>query len=103
MYLIPFPFLCCFLALESTLIPDVLTLIHCTILSRRKNLIFDSLLSGSGARQNELSFFFFFFGAMACGNLVPPPGIEPVPAAWECRVLNAGPPGKSQDELLKPS
>ena len=33
-------------------------------------------------------FFFFFFGQMACGTLVPQPGIEPMPTAVEAGSLN---------------
>ena len=40
-------------------------------------------------------FFFFFFGCMACGILVPQPGMEPAPHALEGKILTAGPPRKS--------
>ena len=33
---------------------------------------------------------------MACGSLVPRPETEPGPQPWKCRVLTAGPPGKSR-------
>ena len=32
----------------------------------------------------------------ACGSLVPRPETEPGPQPWKCRVLTAGPPGKSR-------
>lgn len=35
----------------------------------------------------------FFFGTVACGILVPRPGIEPVPSAVTAQVLTAGLPG----------
>ena len=35
-----------------------------------------------------LFFLFFFFGQMACGTLVPQPGIEPMPTAVEAWSLN---------------
>ena len=34
---------------------------------------------------------------VACGILVPPPGIEPAAPALEGGFLTTGPPGKSQD------
>ena len=44
---------------------------------------------------------FCFFGPVACGILVPWPGIEPAPPALEGKVLNTGPPGKSLQILFK--
>ena len=38
-----------------------------------------------------------FFGHVACGILVPQPGIEPTPPALEGGVLTTGPPGKSPE------
>ena len=38
---------------------------------------------------------------VACGILVPPPGIEPASPALEGRFLTTGPPGKSLYNLLK--
>ena len=40
-----------------------------------------------------LSFYyiFFLFYHMACGILVPQPGIEPMPMKWKLRVLIIGP------------
>ena len=35
-----------------------------------------------------LSFFFFWTCYAACGTLVPPPGIEPLPPILEARSLN---------------
>ena len=50
------------------------------------------------------SFFFFFFifkefwaHAVECGVLVAWSEIKPTPLALEARVLNLGPPGKSQE------
>ena len=37
---------------------------------------------------------------MACGVLIPQPGIEPVPPKWKRRVLTIGPPGKSLGKQL---
>ena len=34
---------------------------------------------------------FWFFGRVACGILVPKPGIEPAPPALEGEVLTTGP------------
>ena len=38
---------------------------------------------------------------VACGILVPQPGIEPVSTALEGRFLTTGPPGKALKEVLK--
>ena len=38
---------------------------------------------------------FIYFGFVACGILVPPPGIEPMPSVLEGKFLAMGPPGKS--------
>ena len=51
------------------------------------------------------SFFFFFSGVqlsclLACGILVPPPGIKLMSSALEGRVLTTGPPGKFHSGLL---
>ena len=48
----------------------------------------------------------FFFSPLlanpvACGILVPWPGIKPVPLYWEHRVLTTAPPGKSLIQLLQ--
>ena len=40
---------------------------------------------------------------MACGNLVPQPGFEPIPLQWKPRGLVTGPPGKSQNEIISKS
>ena len=49
-----------------------------------------------------LFFFSVFFWphCMACGVLVPPPGIKPAPPAWKLRILTTGLPGKSQGDGL---
>ena len=39
--------------------------------------------------------YFLVFGCVACGILVPWPGIEQRPWQWKCRVLITGPPGNS--------
>ena len=41
------------------------------------------------------SCLFFFFGCIACGILVPQPGMEPAPHALEGKILTPGPPRKS--------
>ena len=38
--------------------------------------------------EKRIITFFFFFGQMACGTLVPQPGIEPMPTAVEAGSLN---------------
>ena len=47
-------------------------------------------------------FFLLFFppGPVACGILVPQPGIEPRPQQWEWQVLAIGPPGNSQISVV---
>ena len=45
-------------------------------------------------------FFFFLSGPVACGILVPQPGIEPRPQQWEWQVLAIGPPGNSQISVV---
>ena len=42
------------------------------------------------------SFFFFWPCPVACGILVPQPGIEPGPWQWNRQVLTTGPPGYSR-------
>ena len=37
---------------------------------------------------------------MACGILVPQPGIEPMLLQWKCSIFTNGPPGKSQETFL---
>ena len=41
-------------------------------------------------------FVCFWLCCVACGILVPWPGIEPGPQQWKHRVLTTGPPGNSQ-------
>ena len=68
-----------------------------------KNDVNDVLWSLLGAkrkgRTSLLRHFYFilflFFCHMACGILVPQPGIEPVSLHWKHRVLNTGPTGRS--------
>ena len=46
--------------------------------------------------HNSVIFFFFFWHwLMACGILVPWPGIEPRPWQWKCQVLTTGLPRNS--------
>ena len=45
-------------------------------------------------------FFFFWLHCLACGILVPWPGIEPEPPALECRVLTTGPPGNLFNSII---
>ena len=58
--------------------------------------------------QIDPFFFFYFFCILfyfcpchvACGNLVPRPGIEPRPWQWKHRVLTIGQPGNSLSHLI---
>ena len=50
--------------------------------------------------QKQLLFFFFYLYPMACGVLIPQPGIEPVPPKWKYRVLTIVSPGKSLGKQL---
>ena len=56
------------------------------------------LLLNPGRTEHQGSFFFFFFFLrschVACGNLVPSPGLEPMSLYWEHGVLTTEPPGK---------
>ena len=45
--------------------------------------------------MQDLSLQDRFRGPEECGIVVPWPGIEPIPPAWQGRLLPAGPPGKS--------
>ena len=68
-----------------------LSFTHCT----------DSLLSESPGKPTFFlktwftHLFIKLLGYMACGILVPQPGVEPVPLNWKCRVLTPGLPGRS--------
>ena len=45
-------------------------------------------------------FFFFWPCCVACGILVPQPGIAPVPLQWKHLVLTTGPPGNSPGDQM---
>ena len=46
-------------------------------------------------------FFFFSFGHVACGILVPQPGIEPGPWQQKPGILTTRPPGNSENHVFK--
>ena len=55
----------------------------------------------SEVKQQKWSQTSFFRSChVACGILVPWPGIEPWPWQWKCRVLTTGPPGNSWSQTL---
>ena len=48
-------------------------------------------------KDTDFYFIFCLFCHVACGILVPQPGIEPGTVAGKAQVLTTGPPGNSQD------
>ena len=68
--------------------------------SRSSSLFLSACLQVGGPQISILSDLFFWLHYMACGILVPWPGLEPRLRQWECQVLTTGPPGKSLTNLF---
>ena len=51
-------------------------------------------------RSLQFIYLFIWPYRVACGILVPWPGIEPGPWQWQSRVQTTGPPGNSQELII---
>ena len=58
-----------------------------------------SVILAATGHPSEKTFFFFWLHCMACGILIPWPGIAPGPWQWKQWILTTGLPGSSQDWL----
>ena len=64
-------------------------------------ILFVGLRSLLNLLQYCFSFMFWFFNSEVCGISAPLRGLEPILSALEGDVPNTGPPGESQEDLLR--